>query len=273
VSPFPRLAFVALIGAVVACERHEAPVTPPGPDILISIGAGTVAAPDSVGAGWARLRVEEDGAGHILVIFRLAKAATDSDLKALLVALDTAVATPGTALALGGPEIGDTGEVVVELTPGSYLFGCVSRGAQGHRHVTMGEAKLLVVTEAPMNASHRAPPAATQDVGMADFAYLTAERWAAGPHMLRVENRGRQEHQLRLVRLRPGSTLTDWMNAEDPDKVSTGVAGVARTGPGGVVYLPVDLSPGRYVAYCLISDPATRRAHVEMGMLREILVE
>lgn len=107
---------------------------------------------------------------------------------------------------------------------------------------------------------------------MVDFAYVGEERWQAGPHVLRVENSGRQEHQLRLVRLPPGSSLQDWLNADDPGEVGTAVAGVARLGPGAVAYLPVELPAGAYVAYCLIPDAASGRPHVELGMLRAIQV-
>jgi uncharacterized cupredoxin-like copper-binding protein len=264
---------VALHGVLSACgSREAAPVSKSAADILVSVRAGAVAAPDSVPAGWARVRVEEDGAGHILVVFRLPEAATDVALTAFLAALDTARTTPQPAVALGGPEVGNTGEVVIHLTAGRYVLGCVRRGAEGHRHASSGEARVLVVT-APLASGREVPPVATQEVGMVDFAYVGPERWPAGSHMLRVENRGQQEHQLRLARLRPGTSLQDWMNAEDPDEHATAVAGIARLGPGAVAYLPVELSAGAYLAYCLIQDPASGLPHVELGMVRAIRVE
>lgn len=91
--------------------------------------------------------------------------------------------------------------------------------------------------------------------------------------MLRVSNQGRQDHQLRLVRLHAGATLNDFMSAADPDSISTAIAGVSRIGPGAMAYLPVRLPAGSYIAYCLISDPASHKLHVELGMLRLIQVE
>jgi hypothetical protein len=107
---------------------------------------------------------------------------------------------------------------------------------------------------------------------MVDFAYVGPEAWQGGPQMLRVINRGAQDHQLRLARLRPGASIQDWMGAEDPGTVAEDVAGVARAGPGTVTYLPVDLAAGHYVLYCLVSDPASRAPHVMMGMFKEIEV-
>ena len=79
------------------------------------------------------MRVEEDGGGHRLVIFRLSASMSDADIRTFLAALDTANATPAPALALGGPEVGDTGDVIVQLVPGRYVLGCVRRGGDGLR--------------------------------------------------------------------------------------------------------------------------------------------
>jgi hypothetical protein len=113
----------------------------------------------------------------------------------------------------------------------------------------------------------------TQAVRMVDFAYPGPDRWAAGSHVLGVSNEGPQDHQLRLARLRPGSTVGDWMKAEDPGEHATDVAGVARLGAGAVAYLPVELPAGDYVAYCVIPDARSGRPHVELGMFRAIHVE
>ena len=264
----PLSTFCAL-GATTACDRQDAaPVAAPGPDLLVSVRHGAVSAPDSVAAGWLKLRVEEDGTGHILVVFRLPESMTDGDVAAFLAALDTARATPPPALALGGPEIGDTGDVVIQFTRGRYLLGCVTRGRDGHRHASTGEARAIRVTEGA-----NAAPRPTGEVPMVDFADVIPERWTAGSHLLRVQNRGRQDHQLRLVRLRAGSTVMTWMNAERPNQHAVPVAGLARMGPGAVAYLPVELIPGRYILFCLVADPATGRPHVEMGMLRSIEIE
>jgi hypothetical protein len=75
-----------------------------------------------------------------------------------------------------------------------------------------------------------------------------------------------------LARLREGASLQAWMQADDPDTVATTVAGMARLGPGEVAYLPVNLTPGTYIEYCLVTDAITKRAHIELGMLREIHV-
>lgn len=269
----PTITVAFLLGLGAFSSPGTAQVTASMADVQVAIRLGSVTGPDSILPGWSRLRVEEDGGGHILVVFRLPETATAAEVAAFLAALDTAPATPKPGVALGGPEVGNSGDVVIQFTPGRYVLGCVRRGAQGHRHASTGEAKVVVVPNLPVRADRAAPPTATQQIRLVDFAYVGPDRWPAGTHMLRVENGGAQEHQLRLARMRPGSSLQDWMTAEEPGTVATVVAGVARMGSGAVAYLPVELQAGTYVAYCLITDPATGKEHVQMGMFRAIQVE
>ena len=236
--------------------------------LRVVASAGALAAPDSVDAGWTRLRVDEDGAGHIVVVFRLADGATAADVPAFLAALDTAAATPAGAVALGGPEVGDGGTVVLELAPGPHVVACVGRRDPKHRHASAGEARLLVVR----TARGAAPaPTPTDTVAMTDFAFPGADRWRAGARVLAVRNDGRQDHQLRLARLRDGTTLREWVASEG--ETGTDVAGMARLGAGRTAYLPVALPAGEYVAYCLIPDARTRQPHAMLGMVRALHVE
>ncbi|HKS06128.1 MAG TPA: hypothetical protein VJR92_07415 [Gemmatimonadaceae bacterium] len=261
---------VAALGfAVTACK--DSPRNAPAADLTVSVRSGNIAAPDSIAPGWTRVRVEEDGVGHIVVAFRLPNATTDADVAKFLAALDTTATTPPSGVAMGGPEIGDTADVVVNLTPGRYVFGCVSRDASGHRHASIGEAKSFVVTSAAIAPARAAPPVATHELRMTEFTYAGIDTWRAGAQNIRILNVGKQDHQLRLVRLNPGSTLEQWV--VEPEQHGTPVVGVARMGPGEVVYMPADLPPGNYIAYCLIPDAATKRAHVEIGMLKPIQVQ
>jgi hypothetical protein len=242
------------------------------PDLLVSVHKGAVSAADSIGPGWTRIRVEEDGVGHIIVIFRVPDTMTAAGLKAFVAALDTGRATPKPAVAMGGPEVGDTGEVIVQLPAGRYLLACVRQSADGKRHASAGEVRMLTVSKA-LAASRTTAPQATEQIRTVDFAYVGSERWHAGSQLLRIENVGRQDHQLRLVRLRVGSTLQDWVKAPEPGRHGVPVAGMARLSPGSVAYLPVDLERGTYVLHCLVADTATGRPHVSLGMFRAIQVE
>ena len=185
-SPRRQVGFLGAVGSLLSAMQACAPAdTTPlsraAADLRIVVRSGAVTAPDAVIGGWTRVRVEEDGAGHILVIFRLPGAATSGDVRLFLAALDTAKATPAPAVALGGPEIGETGEIVIRLTYGRYVLGCVTRGKDGHRHANVGEMKVLTVTHpGAVSGREDVAPRATQDVQMVDFAYAGPERWPSG---------------------------------------------------------------------------------------------
>lgn len=264
-----RLGLMSMLLLFAACTDAATPTTRVD-NVDVTVRTASIVAPDSIGPGWRSLRVTEAEGEHIMVAFRLP---SNLDMPTFLAALDTAPATPSPAIAIGGPEVGQTGEVVVHFTPGTYVLACVRRDDDGHRHAARGEARVLHVRAATAaDSAFVATPPSTLTLRLADFAYVGAEQWAAGKQWLRLENTGQQDHQLRLARLRPGATLRDWMTADNPDSIATAVVGMARVGPGEAAYLPLDLAPGSYVAYCLVADAATRRQHVEMGMMRAIEV-
>jgi hypothetical protein len=256
--------------ALAACAAEKAPA-PKSPALaIVEMRDGRLHAPDTVPAGTVRLRlVRPDSAGHNLVVFALAK---DTDAESFAKALDLAPETPAPAVARGGPETppepGDTSDVYLTLAPGRYLFGCMLRGFAASRHVSAGEWR--VVTVVPSEAE--SPPSATLELGLADFAFQSENRWPAGDQMIKVTNIGNQEHIAFISRLDPGRTLREWIAAEGDAPWSHSLGGVSRLGPGQSVLLPRTLAPGRYILTCLFIDPKSGRPHVELGMLREITV-
>lgn len=268
-----RLAAVLMVTAIStaiagACARADVRGRPSSA-LDVVVRTGSIVAPDTITAGWSRFRVTEDGDGHIVVLFRLSDSARAIGMPAVIAALDSAPATPAFLAAMGGPEVGDSGEVTIQLSPGDYLLACVTRGADGHRHLAAHETRPVTVG-VPGNDSPRSPPRATVDVDMRDFAYVGADTWPAGRQTLHVRNEGAQDHQLRIVRLNDGATLGSWVAGEGKD--GRAIAGVARLAAGRSAFLMVDLPPGTYVLSCLVTDPASGRMHVELGMLREVHV-
>ncbi|QJR37618.1 hypothetical protein [Gemmatimonas groenlandica] len=268
---------VASLGTLTACRdvpgTNATATANAGADVPVTVRAGAIVAPDSVRPGWARVRVNETDGEHIVVVFRLPASTTAADVPTFVAALDTAPATPRPGVALGGPEVGSRGDVIVHLTPGVYVLACVRRGDDGHRHAYGGESRIMHVRAGQAaDSMMAAPPPSTQTVRLIDFAFVGPDHWAPGVQLLRIENTGPQDHQIRLARVRDGASVQAWMAADDPDTVATTIAGMARVGAGEVAYLPIDLIPGTYIAYCLVADAATKRPHVELGMLRTIHV-
>jgi hypothetical protein len=267
---------ILLLHSLAACQR-DAEVSSSSQDsgsasIAVDVTGDSLTAPDTIASGWLRLRVTEDDPSHIVVLFRMPAGATAADVERFVVDLDSAPNTPAPFVALGGPEIGATGEVHIEVTPGQYVLACVARAEDGHRHARNGEVR-TVVAVASRADSARTAPSASINVDMVDFAYTGNERWPSGSQVLHVRNNGAQDHQLRLARLNDGVTLRQVMDAENPMALMRDIAGVARMSASQHAYLPVDLAPGTYLLSCLVTDPNTRRPHVDLGMLRVVTVE
>jgi hypothetical protein len=265
------LVHVSIADAQRSASPMETPSAPSLPSLPVAVRSGAITAPDSVASGWTRVHVVKEKRRHVVVLYRLRDG---SNPAAFLAALDSARMTPGTGRAVGGTEVVVDGEVVMDLAPGRYVLACMVRDTiDAKRHLAMGEAKSFVVTPKVNHATAKAPRADTE-VRMLDFAYRAPERWRRGAQWVRVSNEGKEDHLLLIARLRDGATLREWTTAKITDTVvAKPVTGVARTSPGGVVYLPLALSPGRYVLYCRIQHAASGVLHEKLGMFKQIDVE
>lgn len=259
-----------VLATLTAC-KPEKPAAPKPPSVaVVEMRDGKLIAPDTLPAGTVRLRLAStDTNGHSVVVFALAK---DTDPESFAKSLDVAPATPAPVTARGGSEAppapGDTSDVYLTLAPGRYLFGCMVRGFASSRHVSAGEWK--VVTVVPSEAE--SPPAATLELGLADFAFQAEPKWPAGDQMIKVSNIGNEEHIVLIHRLDPGHTMAEWIAAQGDAPWIHSLGGVSRLGPGQSVLLPRTLVPGHYVLFCLFVDPKSGKPHIELGMLREITV-
>ncbi len=267
-----RSILLVLLGSapLVACTPEKPPVPKPPALAIVEMRDGQLHAPDTLPAGTVRFRlVRGDSTAHNLVVFALE---TDMDAESLARALDLAPVTPAPVIARGGSEAppapGDTSEVFLTLAPGRYLLGCMVRDFAATRHVSAGEWRMITVVP----SAAEAPPTAMIELGMADFAFQSEDRWPAGDQVIKVSNIGSQEHIVLISRLDPGHTLREWIAARGDAPWSHSLGGVSRLGPAQSVLWPLTLTPGRYILVCLFVDPGSGRPHVELGMLREITV-
>lgn len=259
-----------VIAAVTGCGPDKPAAAVPPAIAVVQIHDGSLVAPDTLPAGTIRFRlVRSDTAGHNLVVFALADG---TDPESFARSLDNAPETPVGATARGGaeapPAVGDSNDVFITLEPGRYLLGCLIRGFASTRHVAAREWHVLTVVA----STPEAPPTATIELGLADFAFQAEPAWPAGNQMIKVSNIGTQEHIVLIRRLDPGHTLNDWIAVGGEASWSHSLGGVSRLAPGRSVLLPKNLVPGRYILLCLFVDPKSGRPHVELGMLREITV-
>ena len=108
--------------------------------LRVVASAGALAAPDSVDAGWTRLRVDEDGAGHIVVVFRLADGTTLREW----VASEGETGTDVAGMARLGA--GRTAYLPVALPAGEYVAYCLIPDARTRQpHAMLGMVRALHV--------------------------------------------------------------------------------------------------------------------------------
>lgn len=124
-----------------------------------------------------------------------------------------------------------------------------------------------------------APPAEPQQVVFTatDFSFTGPDSIAPGVTTIRLANQGTQPHHLILGQLEDGKTVQDMMsflqanpNGEPPFLKWRGAT--AAIVVGDTTGSTTDLPAGRYVLICFLPDPADGKAHIEKGMMREMVV-
>jgi len=102
-----------------------------------------------------------------------------------------------------------------------------------------------------------------------DFHLSAPSQLPAGETTFSVRNRGPIEHELIVVRKRPGSSLP--MRADgltiDEERVESNEVGALEPGEPGVRQLDVHLAPGRYEMFCNMSG------HFKAGMHHSLVVQ
>jgi hypothetical protein len=270
--------------------------TPASPNVVhLTAAEYTFGAPDSIPAGWTTFRLANQGQevhyGHMV---RLEPGRSVHELVAAYEeAIRTSGPRPSWVARFGGPggtAPGDSSNVTQYLEPGSYVWICPVEDEEGHPHFGKGEVKQFVVHAADAHRGNReGAPTSTAAVRLLDFSFAFDAPPTAGRHVVRVENAGKEPHDLVLMKLAPGRTLEDvqrWLNPErarraepgakkEPppamETLLTGFGGIAAIGPGMEVFFETSLAPGDYALVCMATAP-DGRSHIEHGMIQHLKV-
>jgi hypothetical protein len=172
---------------------------------------------------------------------------------------------------LGGPgELppGGSAQAVIDVPAGDWaVFG------EGNQPPSM-------LTAAGGTPTAQTEPASTVTVTEMEMSFLGLENpVAAGPQIWKVVNNGKQPHMLVLGKVPDGTTLDRVMQVVNlPENATPApgmlqesdfqpVGGVLLQSSGVTVWPALDLAPGRYVALCFVTDPATGKPHAVEGMV------
>ena len=139
-----------------------------------------------------------------------------------------------------------------------------------HRHGLLG----LLAIALPLLATSR-PPQATPDLLIVgnDYSFVIPATVRPGLTTVSFENRGKQLHEMHLVRLKPGITF------DSVFKVGPGTSrrALLEFGSGGILFaepgqraagqLLMNFEAGRnYMVRCTLQDAPDKPEHVALGM-------
>ena len=276
----------ALTGLLAFALNGCQPVTHTGTDVggavmmarselMIHAHDYTYDLPKQVTAGIVRISLMSDGKEpHHAQLARLNDGVTREQF---LAALQEGAETmfPLVSFA-GGPapiDAGSSQTVLMELTVGNYVVLCFVPSADGLPHVAKGMVGFLEVVA---GENTTAAPTADAVVELLDFSFKLPEAVKAGKQTWAVTNKGQQLHEINLMKLAAGKTMDDvmaWVMQPAGTPPFMNVGGFQGINPGATGWMEIDLAAGEYIAICHIPDPATGKAHEELGMVLPFTVK
>lgn len=164
--------------------------------------------------------------------------------------------------------------VVVNLPAGDYMGFCFIASPDGKAHVEKGMTASFTANQP--SGTLPAEPTANGQVTLKDFSIEIPESLSPGATTWKVSNTGSQPHELALMKLAEGKTMSDfeaYMQDPSGEQPFTSAGGMGALDPGLSGWNNLTLEPGDYVAFCFVPDPSTGKAHVELGMMKPFTVK
>jgi hypothetical protein len=230
-------------------------------------------APAEIPGGFVTMRLVNKGPSlHHVQLLKLEAGKTMEDFTAAL----KAGGPPRWALPAGGPnppQPGDSSTVQMKLEPGQYVMVCFVPAADGQPHLMKGMMRPLTVTASGSTAA--AEPTADIVMKLVDFSFDLSKPLTSGRHILRIDNDGKQPHEVAIVRMEPGKdplSFASW--GERPTGPAPGqmYGGVSAIMPGTQVYVPLDLPPGEYGLLCFVPEMKDGKPHFVHGMVKKVTI-
>jgi hypothetical protein len=229
----------------------------------------------TVAEGVVPIELVNDGTWpHQVLVARLADGQTKEDYLAAFEGGE--VAADELITHAGGVNIvdpGTSGSGYADLAPGTYVVLCFIPGEHGESHLMDGMIEELTVVP---DETVAAPQDPVGEISLVDFGFALPEGGLTRPGTYRVTNDGKQTHEMALMRLDDGVALGDvaaylqgGFKGESPVTFTGGAGGIEV---GKDSYVDLDLEPGTYLAMCFLTDKATGKRHVELGMLTQLTV-
>lgn len=237
----------------------------------------------TVHAGLVKIRFTNAGImEHQAQLFRLKDGVSYAKFHA-----DLTGKNPGAALfvdgqSAGGAAAGAPGReqtVYETVQGGTYAVVCLVRGRDGVPHFDKGMVGDFTVagqlTPQQLAAYHPADHVAGTIMSH-DMTYTMPAVLRDGALYRYQDTDAMDVHELTFGRLLPGKTVADakawFMTLAKPGGPTapppfTDYGGFGSEVPGGGGWVRADLTPGNYIAFCLVPDDKTHVPHAAMGMV------
>ncbi|MGQ0704509.1 MAG: hypothetical protein ACT4PM_15460 [Gemmatimonadales bacterium] len=273
---FLVLATASLTGFLAAaCGKEEAAEPAVIPSVMVTATDYAFQMPDTLTAGVTTFRLVNQGQElHHLVLIRLTEGQTLADMQRM----NPTGPMPEGMVLKGGPNAAAPGgaiEATLELQPGKYAAICAIPSPDGQLHLMKGMARELTVVPAE-GGTQAAAPTPDVTIKLADYAFELSRPLASGRQVIRIENTGREWHELVFVKLEPGKKVEEFATwAEKPAGPPPGspIDGVAPMAPGEWNTVTVDLAPGDYGFICFLPDTQQGKPHLMLGMVQQFTVQ
>jgi plastocyanin len=250
-----------------------------GSDVAITAKDFAYDLPQSVPAGVVNITLSNSGKEeHQAQLAKIADGKTVQDVVAALAKQDMATAFSIITF-VGGPtgvQPGGTQTITANLAPGNYMALCFVEGADGVPHFAKGMVAPFTVTG---TAAGGQLPAAAAALTLQDFAFVGLNTLPTGSQVVTVTNKGPQPHEATVVKLAPGVTLNQLVAAATAPSPPPGpppftdIGGTAAIAPNSTANVTLNLPAGNYAFVCFVPDPASGKAHFQLGMIGGLTVK
>jgi hypothetical protein len=262
-------------GLLEACGSSTAPhssAAPALPRVHVRAYDYRFDAPTQVPAGLVEVELENLGQSpHALNISKIKEGVTYEQIAA------AKMKGPGQSVALQDAILGGTdfvgtapgGRQVVHIffDQGKYILESNASGNDGIYDMMKGMLAPIDVVTAPTGN----PPSLPLKVLLTDTGPQLPAGISHGTQIWEVtaNSAAHRLHTLSVARLAPGKKVADWLTWRKQPTGSSPIqelTGVNTLGQGDrSAWLPIELPPGDYVAYCSIVLPKVKQDHIANG--------